>query len=114
MRKRLASVAAATALFLLPAGPLFADGPPVQIHFRDSLCYGFPGCPDSYLFLVPPVIVLMMLKFSRNVYVLAGTWAGSLVVLALLLDVNPIRVSIYLLGAVAVGMVWLAFGGARR
>ena len=114
--RRITGIVMGVVFGLLSSAPVLAQGgPPVQIHWRDSLCYGFPGCPDSYLFLLPPLAVLgLAMSGRRNVYVLAGAWAGSLIILAIVLQVNPVRVTVYLMAAVAVGLVWLAFGGARR
>ena len=112
--KRLAWTLLCLSASVLPAGPVWAAGPPVQLRFRDVVCYGFPGCPDSYLFLVPTLLVLGLTSKTRNVYALGGAWAASMVVLSIVLAVNPLRTTIYLLAAVAVGLVWLSFGGARR
>ena len=95
-------------------------GPPVM-DFGDSLCMGFPGCPDSYLFLFPTLAVLGVAGLSwrgrrrvPSVYVLLGVWLFSMVGSSVLLDANPLRAAVYVIVSIMVGVVWLAFGGARR
>ena len=95
-------------------------GPPVM-DFGDSLCMGFPGCPDSYLFLFPTLAVLGVAGLSwrgrrrvPSVYVLLGVWLFSMIGSSVLLDANPLRAAVYVIVSVMVGVVWLAFGGARR
>ena len=89
-------------------------GPPQQRHLRDRLCYGFPGCPDSFLFLAPALAVVMAIGKTRSVYALAGIYGGVFVAAAVFLEVSVLRVIIYFMVAFAVGLVWLAFGGSRR
>ena len=95
-------------------------GPPVR-EFGDSLCMGFPGCPDSYLFLFPTLAVLGVAGLSwrgrrrvPSVYVLLGVWLFSMIGSSVLLDANPLRAAVYVIVSIMVGVVWLAFGGARR
>ena len=95
-------------------------GPPVR-EFGDSLCMGFPGCPDSYLFLFPTLAVLGVAGLSwrgrrrvPSVYVLLGVWLFSMIGASVLLDANPLRAAVYVIVSIMVGVVWLAFGGARR
>ena len=33
---------------------------------------------------------------------------------SVLLDANPLRAAVYVIVSIMVGVVWLAFGGARR
>ena len=89
-------------------------GPPQQRHLRDRLCYGFPGCPDSFLFLAPALAVVMAIGKTRSVYALAGIYGGVFIAAAVFLEVSLLRVIIYFMVAIAVGLVWLAFGGSRR
>ena len=96
------------------AKPTTLPGPPQQRHWRDKLCYGFPGCPDSFLFLIPVLVVGVALRQVRSVYALAGIFLLVFIVTAVLLDVNILRVIIYISVAVAVGVVWLVFGGLKR
>ena len=125
------------ALVLVPPGPLEAEmahppagevdrtttsvspsvspgGPPQQRHWRDKLCYGFPGCPDTFLFLAPALAVMFVVRQVRSIYALAGVFALVFVGTAVFLEVSVLRVIIYFMVAMAVGLVWLAFGGARR
>ena len=89
-------------------------GPPQQRHLRDRLCYGFPGCPDSFLFLAPALAVVMAIGKTRSIYALAGIYGGVFIAAAVFLEVSVLRVIIYFMVAIAVGLVWLAFGGSRR
>ncbi len=100
------------------------DGPPTR-SFGAMLCMGFPGCPDSYLFLFPTLAVLgvsgLSWKMSRkgrgrlpNVYALLGVWGGSVLFTAVLVKANPLLAVAFIIVPVMVGVVWLAFGGARR
>lgn len=100
--------------------PAALPGPPVR-GFGDSLCMGFPGCPDSYLFLFPTLAVMGVAGLSwrgrrrvPNVYVLLGVWLFSMAGSGVLLDANPLRAAVYVIVSIMVGVVWLAFGGARR
>ena len=96
------------------------DGPPTR-SFGAMLCMGFPGCPDSYLFLFPALAVLGVSGLSwkgrrrlPNVYGLLGVWGGSVLFTAVLVDANPLLAVAFIIVPVMVGVVWLAFGGAKR
>ena len=96
------------------------DGPPTR-SFGAMLCMGFPGCPDSYLFLFPTLAVLGVSGLSwkgrrrlPNVYALLGVWGGSVLFTAVLVDANPLLAVAFIIVPVMVGVVWLAFGGAKR
>ena len=96
------------------------DGPPTR-SFGAMLCMGFPGCPDSYLFLFPALAVLGVSGLSwkgrrrlPNVYALLGVWGGSVLFTAVLVDANPLLAVAFIIVPVMVGVVWLAFGGAKR
>ena len=98
------------------------DGPPVR-SARSMLCMGFPGCPDSYLFLFPTLAVAgastASWKFRNrrklpSVYALIGLWGGSVLVTAVLVKADPLLAGVFIIVPVFVGVIWLALGGARR
>ena len=87
--------------------------PPMQEHWRDRLCYGFPGCPDSYLFLVPTLVGLLVggahsagKKKRVDTTWLAAAVLASFVGTAVLMQISPLKVIIYLLVPLAVGLFW--------
>ena len=82
---------------------------PQQVHWRDRLCYGFPGCPDTFLFLVPVLVMMMAATTVRSIYALGGLMVLSFIVTAVVLDVGTLRVVIFIIVGLAVGLAWLAF-----
>ena len=82
---------------------------PQQVHWRDRLCYGFPGCPDSFLFLVPVLVMMMAATTIRSIYALGGLMVLSFIVTAVVLDVGTLRVVIFIIVGLAVGLAWMAF-----
>ena len=94
--------------------PSLATGsPPQQVHWRDRLCYGFPGCPDSYLFLVPTLVGLVVggAQSTRKKKGVDATWLAAAVLAsfigtAVLMQISPLKVIIYLLVPLAVGVFW--------
>ena len=106
--------------------------PPQQIHWRDRLCYGFPGCPDSYVFLVPVIVGVMVggaqraaagggqqgrgrqqQKASDKVFTspafLVTCIVASFIGTAVLMQISPLKMFVYFLVPIAVGMVWLVW-----
>ena len=102
---------ASLTLAVKPAGrgATGTDGPPQQVHWRDRLCYGFPGCPDSFLFMVPALVAMMTMTRTRHIAWLGGVFSLAFVVTAVVLDVNTLRVIIYIVVAVSVGLIWFSF-----
>ena len=88
--------------------------PPRQRHWRDKLCYGFPGCPDSFLFLIPALAMALAFGKTRSIYGLAGVFVLVFILTAVILQVNMLRVIIYIAVAIFAGVIWLAFGGLKR
>ena len=104
--------------------PQPTGSPPQQIHWRDRFCYGFPGCPDSYLFLVPTLVGLFVGAGQRMQGQKVGgkrqggknkqvesTWLAASVLAAFIgtavvMQINPLKVVIYLLVPLAVGVTW--------
>ena len=97
------------------------DISPPTMQLNNMLCMGFPGCPDSFVFLFPALAVLGVAgtwwKAQRkppNVYVLFGVWSVSVVATTILVEANPLLALAYILVPAFFGLVWLAFGGVRR
>ena len=94
-----------------PISPAFmgqqsTGSPPQQVHWRDRLCYGFPGCPDSYLFLVPALVGVLVGGSKKDRGWLVFSVAGSFILTAVLMQINPLKVVIYLMVPLAVGVFW--------
>ena len=91
--------------------------PPQQVYWRDRLCYGFPGCPDSYLFLVPALVGVLVggtKKDKKNPKKVDRGWlifgvVASFIFTAVLMQISPLKVIIYLLVPLAVGVFWWAW-----
>ncbi len=80
---------------------------PQQVYRRDRLCYGFPECPDS--FLVPVLVMMMAATIIRSIYALGGLMVLSFIVTAVVLDVGALRVVVFIIVGLAVGLAWMAF-----
>ena len=102
-----------------PISPAFmgqqsTGSPPQQLHWRDRLCYGFPGCPDSYLFLVPTLVGVLVggsKKDRKDPKKVDRGWlvfsvAGSFILTAVLMQISPLKVVIYLMVPLSVAVFW--------
>ena len=99
---------------------------PEQIHWRDKFCLegGFPGCPDSYVFLVPTVVGLMVggaqraakqnpgrgrrrQQNSNHEPVLLGVAiVASFVFTGIVMGVNPLKMVLYFMVPLAITVLW--------
>ena len=99
------------------AGPEPPHDPPVPTKLTDFICIGnFPGCPDTFMFLVPTALVGYMgfqnkRKGIKKVEVMGAVWVVCFMVLAISFQIPALRIIAYLIAAVAVGLVYM---GIRR
>ena len=88
--------------------------PPILTKLRDLICLGgFPGCPDSFVFLLPTILLggILLRKETRKmrrVEVLGGIWITAFLVLGISLGMDTLRLIGFCIVAVAVGMVFMA------
>ena len=91
--------------------------PPVPSTLRQYICTGnFPGCPDTFVFLLPTLLAGYMAfqkqrKWMKRVEVIGGVWVACFLILAVGTGVPVLRIIGYFMAAVAVGLVYM---GVRR
>ena len=97
------------------AGGRGTGTPPVIGSLRTLICLGgFPGCPDTFVFLIPTVLLGAILvkaerrRGIRRVEVLGAIWVGSFLVLGIVLGMDTLRLVGFCTVAVAVGFVFMA------
>ena len=101
------------------------DGPPWR-PLNSMLCMGFPGCPNSYVFLFPALAVMgvsgaawklsgkKLSDWRPNVYVVLGVWSGAVILTTILVKADYLVALAFLMIPLMIGIIWLTFGGARR
>ena len=90
--------------------------PPQFTDWRDFLCLGgFPGCPDTYVFLLPTLLAAAMVfkgsqwsKELKRVEVVGGAWLVAFVAMGLVMHMEPVRLIGFIVVSLAAGMVFLA------
>ena len=91
--------------------------PPVPTSLSAFICIGgFPGCPDTFVFLLPTLLVGYMAvqkkrQQLKRVEVMGGVWVVCFLVLAIGTQIPVLRIIAYFMAAVAVGLVYM---GVRR
>ena len=97
------------------AGGRGTGTPPVINSIRTLICLGgFPGCPDTFVFLIPTVLLGAILvkaerrRGIRRVEVLGAIWVGSFLTLGIVLGMDTLRLVGFCTVAVAVGFVFMA------